>query len=73
MVDSICDDHTYRYRDFVYCICLLTLTSALVLSVTSITNSGADPVLGLSRKFKISDQVRNHNVCEFLLIFFINQ
>ena len=32
-----------------------TLTSARVLSVTSMTNSGAGPLLSSSKKFKMSD------------------
>ena len=45
---------------------LHTLISALVLSVTSITNSGDGPFCGVNRNFKISDEeLRN------LLLFFI--
>ena len=35
---------------------LHTLISALVLSVTSITNSGDGPFCGVNRNFKISDE-----------------
>ena len=34
----------------------LTLTSARVLSVTSMTNSGAGPLLSSSKKFKMSER-----------------
>ena len=47
---------------------LRTLISALVLSVTSITNSGDGPFCGVNRNFKISDEELRNLMLLFLFV-----
>lgn len=53
---SSLSDSIHPQDNILYYSLTITLTSARVLSVTSMTNSGAGPLLLFKRKFRISDK-----------------